>query len=33
VKNAGGFVLSAATANELSSTLDSLLRGKILVEK
>jgi von Willebrand factor type A domain len=33
VKNAGGLVLSAATANELSSTLDSLLRGKILVEK
>jgi len=33
VKDAGGLVLSAATANELSSTLDSLLRGKILVEK
>jgi hypothetical protein len=33
VKNAGGLVLSAANATELNDTLDSLLRGKILVEK
>jgi hypothetical protein len=33
VRDAGGLVLSASTANELSSTLDALLRGKILVEK
>jgi len=33
VRDAGGLVLSAANATELNSTLDSLLRGKILVEK
>jgi Mg-chelatase subunit ChlD len=33
VRDAGGLVLSAANAVELNSTLDSLLRGKILVEK
>jgi len=33
VRNAGGLVLSASNATELNSTLDSLLRGKILVEK
>jgi Mg-chelatase subunit ChlD len=33
VRDAGGLVLSAANATELNSTLDTLLRGKILVEK
>ena len=33
VRDAGGLVLSAANARELNDTLDSLLRGKILVEK
>ena len=33
VRDAGGLVLSAADARELNNTLDSLLRGKILVEK
>jgi Mg-chelatase subunit ChlD len=33
VRDAGGLVLSAANATELNTTLDSLLRGKILVEK
>ncbi|HEY7498729.1 MAG TPA: vWA domain-containing protein [Vicinamibacterales bacterium] len=33
VRDAGGVVLSAANAAELNTTLDSLLRGKILVEK
>jgi Mg-chelatase subunit ChlD len=33
VRDAGGLVLSAANANELNTTLDSLLRGNILVEK
>jgi Mg-chelatase subunit ChlD len=33
VRDAGGLVLSAANATELNSTLDMLLRGKILVEK
>jgi hypothetical protein len=33
VRDAGGVVLSAANAVELNNTLDSLLRGKILVEK
>ena len=33
VRDAGGLVLSAANANELNDTLDTLLRGKILVEK
>ena len=33
VRDAGGLVLSAANAAELNNTLDSLLRGKILVEK
>jgi Ca-activated chloride channel homolog len=33
VKNAGGLVLAAANARELNDTLDSLLRGKILLEK
>jgi Mg-chelatase subunit ChlD len=33
VRDAGGLVLSAANATELNNTLDSLLRGKILVEK
>jgi Mg-chelatase subunit ChlD len=33
VRDAGGLVLSAANATELNNTLDTLLRGKILVEK
>lgn len=33
VRDAGGLVLAAANARELNDTLDSLLRGKILVEK
>jgi Mg-chelatase subunit ChlD len=33
VRDAGGLVLSAANATELNTTLDALLRGKILVEK
>jgi Mg-chelatase subunit ChlD len=33
VKDAGGLVLGAATGKELGDTLDSLLRGRILVEK
>jgi hypothetical protein len=32
VKDAGGLVLAAANAKELNDTLDTLLRGKILVE-
>lgn len=33
VQDAGGLVLAATNARELNDTLDSLLRGKILVEK
>ncbi len=33
VRDAGGLILSAANAAELNNTLDTLLRGKILVEK
>lgn len=33
VRDAGGLVLGAADAKELNSTLDSLLRGQILLEK
>jgi Mg-chelatase subunit ChlD len=33
VKDAGGLVLGAANARELNATLDSLLRGQILLEK
>jgi Mg-chelatase subunit ChlD len=33
VRDAGGLVLAAANARELNDTLDSLLQGKILVEK
>ena len=33
VRDAGGLVLAAANARELNDTLDSLLRGKILIEK
>ena len=33
VKEAGGLVLAAANASELSTTLDTLLRGEILVER
>ena len=33
VRDAGGLVLPAANAKELNDTLDSLLRGKILLEK
>jgi hypothetical protein len=33
VRDAGGLVLAAANAKELNDTLDTLLRGKILVEK
>jgi hypothetical protein len=33
VRDAGGIVLSAANAKELNETLDSLISGKILVEK
>ena len=33
VKNAGGFVMEAASGKALGETIDSLLRGKILIEK
>jgi len=33
VRDAGGLVLEAANARALNDTLDSLLRGKILIEK
>jgi hypothetical protein len=33
VREAGGLVLGAADARELNATLDSLLRGQILLEK
>ena len=33
VRNAGGLVLEAVNAKALNDTLDSLLRGKILIEK
>lgn len=33
VREAGGLVLAAANAKELNATLDSLLRGQILLEK
>jgi hypothetical protein len=33
VRDAGGLVLSAANAKELNETLDSLISGKILLEK
>ena len=33
VRNAGGLVLEAADAKALNETLDSLLRGKILIER
>lgn len=33
VREAGGLVLGAANATELNATLDSLLRGQILLEK
>jgi Mg-chelatase subunit ChlD len=33
VRNAGALLLSAANARELNDTLDTLLRGKILIEK
>jgi hypothetical protein len=33
VRDAGGLVLGAANGKELGTTLDALLRGKILVEK
>jgi len=33
VRDAGGLLLSAANATELTTTLDALLRGNILVEK
>ena len=33
VRDAGGLVLSAANARELNSTLDMLLKGKILLER
>ena len=33
VRNAGGLVLEAANAKALNDTLDTLLRGKILIEK
>jgi Mg-chelatase subunit ChlD len=33
VRDAGGLVLAAANAKELNETFDTLLRGKILVEK
>ena len=33
VRDAGGLILSAANATELNTTLDTLLSGKILVEK
>jgi Mg-chelatase subunit ChlD len=33
VRDSGGLVLGAANARELNETLDTLLRGKILIEK
>jgi hypothetical protein len=33
VRDAGALVLGAANARELNETLDTLLRGKILIEK
>jgi Mg-chelatase subunit ChlD len=33
VRNAGGLVLEAADAKALNDTLDTLLRGKILIER
>ena len=33
VKNAGGFVLEASSGKALGETIDSLLRGKILIER
>ena len=33
VRNNGGLVLAAANARELNDTLDTLLRGKILIER
>jgi hypothetical protein len=33
VRDSGGLVLGAANARELNDTLDTLLRGKILIEK
>lgn len=33
VRDAGGLVMGAANAKDLNDTLDSLLRGKILIEK
>jgi hypothetical protein len=33
VRDAGSLVLPAANAQELNTTLDALLTGKILVEK
>jgi Mg-chelatase subunit ChlD len=33
VRDAGALLLGAADARELNSTLDSLLRGQILIEK
>ena len=33
VRNNGGLVLAAANARQLNETLDTLLRGKILIEK
>ena len=33
VRDAGGLVLGAANARELNDTLDTLLRGKILIER
>lgn len=33
VKDAGGLVLAAANARELNTTLDTLLRGEILIER
>lgn len=33
IRNAGGLVLEAANARALNDTLDSLLRGKILIER
>jgi hypothetical protein len=33
VRNAGGLVLEAVNAKALNDTLDTLLRGKILIEK
>jgi hypothetical protein len=33
VRDAGALVMEAGNANELTETLDGLLRGKILVEQ